>query len=207
MKHHFRYIKLIIKARILQRQYITTWPIGTGFCVCLFWGFSFHLRTFQSYGDVTAAHSDPLTVIKQWGVFHTYRDTGHSFMIFISEDPCLFYTLKKSTSFSSMLLICCCALSFCLLRHFSLKSAKCLRDILIVFGFTQYRQYFSNVTAGLQKFSPSCLLLNKNNFAWDFHFKRLFIKRLFLKKEISFFCYTHIYFYGPHMHGGFTKWK
>ena len=66
--------------------------------VCLFvWSFSSHSRIFHSYGDVTIAgeglqiftfdrHSWPLSSEGSL-TCHTYCDTGHPFIMVISEDP------------------------------------------------------------------------------------------------------------------------
>ena len=69
------------------------------FFVCLFvyLGLSSHLRIFHSYGDVTIAgeglqiltyarHSWPLSSEGSL-TCHTYCDTGHPFIMVISDDP------------------------------------------------------------------------------------------------------------------------
>ena len=64
--------------------------------VCLFWGLSSHLRIFHSYGDVTipgeglqiltyARHSWSLSSGGSLAC-HNYCDTGHPFIMVISED-------------------------------------------------------------------------------------------------------------------------
>ena len=67
------------------------------FCICLFvWGFYSHSGIFHSYGDVTitdqgiqmftyARHSWPLSSEGSLS-YHTYCDTGHPFIMVISED-------------------------------------------------------------------------------------------------------------------------
>ena len=65
--------------------------------VCLFGVFSSHSRIFHSYGDVTVAgegqqiltyarHSWPLSSEGSLAC-HTYCDTGHPFIMVISEYP------------------------------------------------------------------------------------------------------------------------
>ena len=74
--------------------------------VCLFvWSFSSHSRIFHSYGDVTitseglqiltyARHSWPLS-IEGSSTCHTLCNTGHPFIMVISEDPWLFNLLPS----------------------------------------------------------------------------------------------------------------
>ena len=70
------------------------------FClfVCMFvWGFASHSRIFHSYGNVTIAGEglEILTYARHsWSLssegslaWHTYYDTGHPFIMVISEDP------------------------------------------------------------------------------------------------------------------------
>ena len=68
---------------------------GLGFVCLLFWGvFMSQSRIFHSNGDVTIAgeistytwHLGPLSNEGSLAL-HAYCDTGHPFMIFISEDP------------------------------------------------------------------------------------------------------------------------
>ena len=61
------------------------------------WGFSSHSRIFHSYGDVTIAGKGLQIFIyaryswqlssKVYLAYHTYCDTGHPFIMVISEDP------------------------------------------------------------------------------------------------------------------------
>ena len=81
--------------RFMQNSYLMR-PLSLIVCLC-FGGFSSHSQIFHSYGDVTIAgegrqiltydrHSLPL---RSWGSLacHTYCDTGHPYIIDISEDP------------------------------------------------------------------------------------------------------------------------
>ena len=65
---------------------------------CLFvWSFSYHSNFFYSFGDVTIADEglQILTYAQHLWPFsnegslacHTYYDTGHPFIMVISEDP------------------------------------------------------------------------------------------------------------------------
>ena len=73
-------------------------------CLFLFWGFSSHLRIFHSYEDGTkyekqqiltyTRHSWPLSSEGSL-VCYTYCDTGHLFMMVISEDPWHSHLLPK----------------------------------------------------------------------------------------------------------------
>ena len=77
---------------------ITPYLINKFIIFCLFvWGLSSHSRIFHSYGDVTVAgeglqiltyarHSWPLSSEISLAC-NTYCDTGHPFIMIISEDP------------------------------------------------------------------------------------------------------------------------
>ena len=78
--------------------YKNKWILLTSRYVCLFvLGLSSHSRIFHSYGDLTitveglqiltyARHSWPLSSEDSL-TCHTYCDTGHPFIMFISENP------------------------------------------------------------------------------------------------------------------------
>ena len=65
--------------------------------VCLNFGFSSHSRIFHSYGDVTITGEGLQILTYAWHLWplssegslewHTYCNTGHPFIMVISEDP------------------------------------------------------------------------------------------------------------------------
>ena len=66
---------------------------------CLFWDFLSHSRIFNSYGDVTIAGEGLQILTYAWHLWplssegslvcHTFSDTGHPFIMVISEDRTL----------------------------------------------------------------------------------------------------------------------
>ena len=78
------------------------------FCVFVsyfgFWGFSSHSRISHSYGDLTftckvvqkfwpVLSTDGSWVVNFSSSYHTYCDTGHTFIMVISEETCHSYML------------------------------------------------------------------------------------------------------------------
>ena len=107
------------------------------------WGFSFHSWIFHSYGDVTIAgqglqiltytrHSWPLNTEGSLAC-HTYCDTGHPFIMVISEYPWHSYLLPGVWQWSCHYLF---------LRHRSVAAG--IRTLNLPFAGLSFMEFYLN---------------------------------------------------------------